>query len=276
MADKDKPPGHKSAALRQSVGFAPKNMDQLPKEVYKSLFFSTTSGDALNHPCNKAGATIVANCRPSSLAAIFDPNKAGAKSYKRPTAPLVTRNACEYAQQFVPRPLEGATLNAALYALNKEKSAGNKHESGMPMKGETETKDQYIHYSQDKALKAIPENYKPAQSRHTDPKSVSLEKQSGMKRDYASFNRNQMGIARAEACTPKPLPRSKSDGLFVPPSSYAQEFQASNYEWPTRFAKQARAPPPMHGYTGYRPPKGNDIALEKFRIGDVLVHGINS
>jgi len=267
----------KSAALRKSTGIAPKNFDQLPKEIYQSLFFSTTSGEAHNHPGRKAGESIVANCRPSSLQNIHDPQKG---TYKRYEAPLVTRNACEYARQFVPRPLEGVELNAALYSLNKQKSGGIKQENLHPLKGETETKDQYQGYSKEQASKAIPENYKPAQQRHTDPNSKLWIRESGMHRDYAPLTKNQVSGARGETCMPRRpgIPRSQSEGLFVPQSSYAQEFRASLYKesWPTRFAQQARAPAPMHGYTGTRPPKGNDIPLDKFKYGDVLVHGINA
>lgn len=228
----------KSAALRQSVGFAPKNFDHLPKEIYQSLFFSTTSGEAHNNPSRKAGASILANCRPSSLQLIHDPQRG--KEYKRPEAPLITRNAGEYAQQFVTRPLEGVQLNAALFSLNKEKSGGIQSKLQPPQKGVSETKHQFQGYSHDQATKAIPENYKPAQQRHTDPNSKSLEVVSIGQHDFPPFNSHQVALGRGESCKPKRIPRSKSDGLFVPQSAYAQEFRASKYKesWPTRFVQR--------------------------------------
>jgi len=237
----------KSAALRQSVGIAPKNMNQLPREIYQALFFSSTTGDAYIPPARQAGASILANCRPSSLQNVMDPTKG---TYKRPEAPLVTRNAGEYAQEFVSRPLEGAELNAALFNLNKQKAGGTQSKLQPPQKGVSETKHQYQGYTHDQASKAIPENYKPAQQRHTDPDSISGEVISQGQKDFAPFNRNQMALARNESCMPRRMPRSKSDGLFVPKSTMAHEFRASQYKehWPTRFAQGSRTPAIMHGY----------------------------
>lgn len=264
----------KLQADRRSVGFTPGGFEALPREVYKSIFFSTSSAEALNHPARKAGSSIVENCRGVSMQEIHDQSR---QKYQRPKAPMVQRSACTYTQEYTSLPLDGADVNQQLFDLFKDKSRGSAQAPGNHVKigSATEASQQYVKYSKDQARKAPGASYKPKQERHTDPDSKLLVKESMFRKDFAPLGQKEAALARQAPCTPAPMRRSESTPLYMPGSSYEQDYRATQYNaWRTRFAKQSREPPPVHGYSGKRAPKGSNAPLDdRFQYGDVLVHG---
>lgn len=263
-------------ALQKSLGFIPQGFDLLPKEVFRNLFFSTSSGDSYRQPSQMAGKAIVLNCRSRSMQDIHDAN-ALAKNYKRPEAPLWQRTMCEYTQQYPSRPLDGVEVNRALYHLFKQQQedCATKPAPGTKLASATTAASSYTEIPRDAAVKAIPESFKPKQVLHVDPENHLLITTSTEHKSFRAPTAKQVSAARPESFKPKS--QSHAAGApFYARSSYEREYYASKYKesWPDRFTRQPRAPPPCEGYTGHVKAETEDgpQVLDQFHIGDLMKH----
>merc|ERR1719217_194940 len=99
-----------SVALQKSVGFIPKCMDKLPKDVFDAFFYSTTTSDAFTdkHILKASRSTGGLEAyRGTNMKITHGPNMVTREDYlEGPRAPQWRRTMCEYTQSFQKKPLE--------------------------------------------------------------------------------------------------------------------------------------------------------------------------
>jgi len=265
--------------------FIPRGYEKLNKDIYRNLFYSTSSADSFRSPMShsKSSPLLLLKAKSKSVQNIHDPNRAAAEKeggFQPNRAPLYQRSMCAYTTQFVPRPLDGALINKECYKLFKEKcetATGSGAAGGGKFRGETTTNASYPEYSRIESEKAIPPNFKPIQEKHVSSENKLLVTKSAAHKQFPCPSVQDTKTARPEAFKPK-YKTHKSVGTMSAVSSYKRDFNPDKYNsvWPVRFARQPAPPPATTGYTGkvHLDEKADKKLIpEEFHIGDVLCLG---
>lgn len=257
--------------------FIPMGYESLDKNIYKNIFYSTSTGDSFRSPATQGRDHLHKFARSQSYQNIHDSNRG--KAFKPNRAPLYQRSMCTHTQQYVPRPLDGFAINKECYDLFKEKceSGSTSSTSNAASATETTTKYSYPLYPLSDALGAIAPNFKPKQAKHVSDENKLLVTKSASHREFPCPSVEHTRNARPEACKPR-IVTHLAVGDMKGISSYNSQFAAERYDavWPIKFEGQEKAPGPVTGYTGLmalNPETENELEPEKFHIGDVIRFG---
>lgn len=271
----------KSHGNYRSAGFMPCTADRLPKDVFKSLYFSTSTDDAFDHPGQRNGSSVSAQAavyrscglyRPQSMIDIHGPNRlAICGKFERSKARGWSRDMCEYTKSYDSKPLDHVTINRQLHTLFKTQQQDSSIKTGGNMTklaDETTMKAEYVEYTEAKAKGAIPKSCKPAQVTHTNPDDKLLQVDSVGHQDFHGFTASKVAMARPESCKPKQVSVTPAKCLDKK-SNYALDYSVSRYG--KQFQKEQRSSPPTSGYTGIRrAPEGDKTKLNRVRVGDLM------